>query len=312
MEKTPSDNYSKGNYQGKPRRKNPFQEQRDAIDPVLKEQWLKQKLMISIQNTLAKKVKITDDPDFTLKSIKTVGAFDISSPKDDDTIGYACFVVMSFPDLKVLYKDSLLVTIDAPYCPGFLAFKQAFLTREVPHYITLYDKFKEKDTGIKVDVILVDGNGILHCNECGCASHLGVLLDVPTVGCGKTIFAVDGINKFVVNDIKEEFKSYDKGKGSFVLLKGKSGKIWGAGLKSGKDSNDPLIVSVGHRISIDTAINLVDICSKTRVPEPIRFVDKWSRKLIGDYEKSQKNQSLYKVKATPLKDEEKYSDDEED
>ena len=191
----------------------------------------------------------------------------------------------------------------------FLPSSTLLSSREVPHFIELYEKFQKADTGIKIDLILVDGNGILHCNECGCASHLGVLLDIPTIGCGKTIFAVDGINKFVVNDIKEEFKSYDKDKGSFVMLKGRSGKIWGAGLKSGKDSCDPLIVSVGHRMSIETAIKIVDTCSKTRVPEPIRFVDKWSRKLIGDFEKSQKSQ--YKVKnAAPQK--EHQSGEEED
>jgi len=144
----------------------------------------------------------------------------------------------------------------------------------------------EKKTGLSIDCILVDGNGILHCNACGCASHLGVLLDLPTIGCGKTIFAVDGINKAITDEIKEDFRDNNKKKGAYYLLKGKSGKIWGAGLKSGKDSNDPLIVSIGHRISIESAIHIVDECSKTRVPEPIRFVDKWSRQLISEYEKS--------------------------
>ena len=114
-----------------------------------------------------------------------------------------------------------------------------------------------------------------------------MLLDIPTVGCGKTIFAVDGINKAITDEIKEDFRANNKKKGAYYLLKGKSGKIWGAGLKSGKDSNDPLIVSIGHRISIDSALKIVDECSKTRVPEPIRFVDKWSRQLIADYEKKQ-------------------------
>lgn len=69
-----------------------------------------------------------DDDGFDFSKIKTVGAFDISSPRDDESIGYACFVVMSFPALKPLYKDSMLCTIDAPYCPGFLAFKYSSVT----------------------------------------------------------------------------------------------------------------------------------------------------------------------------------------
>lgn len=222
-----------------------------------------------------------NDPGFTIEGMKTVAGFDISSPKDDDTVGFAYFVVMSFPQMKVLYKDSMFVKIDAPYCPGFLAFK------EVPHFLELYEKFKKERPDLKVDMVLVDGNGILHCNECGCASHLGVLLDLPTIGCGKTIFAVDGINKGITDEIKEDFRQNQSPKGAYYFLKGRSGRTWGAGLKSGKDSNDPLIVSVGHRVNIETAIKIVDICCSTRVPEPIRFADLESRKLVRDYEKTQ-------------------------
>ena len=156
----------------------------------------------------------------------------------------------------------------------------------MPHFLELFERFQSKEPDMKVDCILVDGNGILHCNQCGCASHLGVLLDIPTVGCGKTIFAVDGINKSATDEIKKDFKDNNKPKGAYYLLKGKSGKIWGAGLKSGKDSFDPLIVSIGHRMSIDTALKIVDTCSQTRVPEPIRYVDKWSRQLVSDYERT--------------------------
>ena len=237
---------------------------------------------------MAQKVKIVDDPDFDLDKMKTVAAFDISSPKDDETIGYVCMVVMSYPQLKVLWEGSALVTIDAPYCPGFLAFK------EVPHFVDLYDKFKKERPDLKIDMVLVDGNGILHCNQCGCASHLGVLLDLPTIGCGKTIFAVDGINKGITDEIKADFRDNARPKGYSYKLVGKSGKVWGAGLKSGKDSNDPYIVSVGHRVSIDTALKIVDRCSITRVAEPIRYVDKWSRKLIADYEEKHKKGDVKK------------------
>lgn len=229
---------------------------------------------------MASKVKIEDDENFDANKVKYVCGFDISSPKDDETVGWACMAILELPKLEVVYKDSLFVTIDAPYCPGFLAFK------EVPHFLQLYEKFQKakiselKYKDISIDAILVDGNGILHCNACGCASHLGVILDVPTIGCGKTIFAVDGINKNVTDEIKKDFRDNNKPQGAFTLLKGKSGKVWGAGLKSGKDSVDPLIVSVGHRISIESALKLVTKCSLSRVPEPIRFVDKWSRELL--------------------------------
>ena len=68
-------------------------------------------------------MKTQDDDGFDPSKIKTVAGFDISSPKDDDSVGYACMAVLSYPSMKVLYQDSLFVHIDAPYCPGFLAFK---------------------------------------------------------------------------------------------------------------------------------------------------------------------------------------------
>jgi len=184
---------------------------------------------------------------------------------------------MTYPEMKVIYEDNALVKIDVPYCPGFLAFK------EVPHFVDLYDKMKKERPDIKIGVVLVDGNGILHCNQCGCASHLGVLLDLPTIGCSKNIFAVDGINQSMIEGIKQDFWESSRKKGYYVPLVGRSGKVWGAALKSGPDSNDPLIVSVGHRLSISSAVEIVNTCCRTRIAEPIRYADKKSRHLISGY-----------------------------
>lgn len=64
----------------------------------------------------------------------------------------------------------------------------------MPHYIKLFEKLKKNSPNLIPQIILCDGNGILHQNECGVASHLGVLLDIPTIGCGKTVFYKDGIS----------------------------------------------------------------------------------------------------------------------
>lgn len=155
----------------------------------------------------------------------------------------------------------------------------------------LYQIFKEERPDLDLDFILVDGNGLLHCNACGCASHFGVEIDVPTIGCSKNIFAVDGINKFMINDIKKDFKNNKAPKGTSVPLIGKSGRVWGHALKSGEESINPLIVSVGHRVSIETAVKVANACCNTRVPEPIRYVDLKSRKLIKDYVKRVKSET---------------------
>ena len=146
----------------------------------------------------------------------------------------------------------------------------------------LWGIFKAEHPDFKVDFLLVDGNGILHCNACGCASHFGVEIDVPTIGCSKTIFAVDGINKYIVKDIKKEFREKNSPKGYSVSLTGKSGRVWGHALRSSDKAVEPMIVSVGHRVSIETAVKVVNECCKFRVPEPIRFVDLKSRELIRE------------------------------
>ena len=79
--------------------------------------------------------------------------------------------------------------LDQPYVPGFLAF------REIPSLLPLFEKLKAKKPELWPDVILVDGNGIIHQNRFGLACHLGVLLGTPTIGCGKTFFYVDGLSK---------------------------------------------------------------------------------------------------------------------
>lgn len=77
--------------------------------------------------------------------------------------------------------------------------------------------------------MLVDGNGILHTRNFGCASHIGVLFDLPTIGVGKTVFYIDGIEKSHVKKMSDE--SLNKA-GDFVPLVGDSGKTWGVALRS--------------------------------------------------------------------------------
>lgn len=158
------------------------------------------------------------------------------------------------------------VTLDYPYVPGFLAF------REVPHLKRLIDK-----SPIKPQVVLVDGNGIFHNRGFGLASHLGVITGIPTIGCGKTVFAVDGIT---VNSVKG-LSSMLHQAGDKILLTGNSGKVWGCALRATDDSINPIIISIGHKISLESAVKIVSESCIYRVPEPIRQADKLSRKPLG-------------------------------
>jgi len=150
--------------------------------------------------------------------------------------------------------------------------------REAPHLIKLINKLRDDKPEFLPQVILIDGNGILHTNGFGLASHLGVLADIPTVGCGKTVFYVDGLSKDRVRKLCDD--NLKKG-GDYVELKGDSGRVWGAALRSNDKTTDPLIISVGHKISLDTALTLIKkCCTKYRIPEPIRRADLESRAVI--------------------------------
>lgn len=124
---------------------------------------------------------------------------------------------------------------------------------------------------------MVDGNGILHQNKCGLACHLGVLIDVPTLGVGKTLFYIDGLTK---DRVKQVCAEKIKNENDYAYLEGDSGKIWGAGLRNGKNATNPVYVSIGTKISLQTAIKSVILTSIHRVPEPIRLADKKSREVI--------------------------------
>lgn len=163
--------------------------------------------------------------------------------------------------MKILYEDHEVETVDYPYVPGFLAFK------EVPVYTILFDRLKQKRAELWPDLLMVDGNGILHTRNFGCASHIGVLQDLPSIGVGKTVFYIDGLTKSAV---KAKSSSLQKG-GEYCFLTGESGKNWGAALRATDDSSNPIIISVGHRVCLDTAIACVKATLfKYRIPEPIR------------------------------------------
>ena len=110
--------------------------------------------------------------------LKYIAGMDISAIKHNPNIAVSALVICN-RDLKIVYEDYKLVKMDEPYIPGFLAF------REVNHLVDLINELKKNKPEYIPQVILVDGNGILHNNGFGLASHLGVLIDIPTIGCSK-------------------------------------------------------------------------------------------------------------------------------
>jgi len=208
--------------------------------------------------------------EWSADSLKYIGGVDISADKNDRSKAIASLVILEYPSFETLHSALLTATLDTPYVPGFLAF------REVDPLLQLIS-----ESPIQPQVILVDGNGILHVRGFGLASHLGVLAGIPTIGVGKTVFAVDGITAFKVKQASKGL-----GVGEHVELVGNSGKTWGAALRCTEESTNPVIVSVGHMVCLATAIEVVKRCCFYRVPEPIRLADKISRRQLDSLSKS--------------------------
>ncbi|XP_045155822.1 endonuclease V isoform X2 [Echinops telfairi] len=201
------------------------------------------------------------NPDFS--GLQRVGGVDVSFVKGDSVNACASLVVLSYPELKVVYEECRMVNLKAPYVSGFLAF------REVPFLAEAVQRLQEKEPSLMPQVLLVDGNGVLHQRGFGVACHLGILTDLPCVGVAKKLLQVDGLEKS--DQHKEKVRCLRAAGATFPLV-GDSGTILGMALKSHDRSINPLYVSVGHKISLETAVHLTHACCRFRIPEPVRQV----------------------------------------
>ncbi|XP_075025441.1 endonuclease V isoform X11 [Calonectris borealis] len=210
-----------------------------------------------------------EDASFT--GLERVGGVDLSYIKGDDTSACASLVVLSYPALEVLYEDCRMVAVSAPYVAGFLAF------REVPFLVEAVQRLQQEEPKLKPQVLLVDGNGLLHPRGFGVACHLGVLTDLPCIGVAKNLLQVDGLVRDELH--REQIRSLQR-EGDTFPLTGTSGRVLGMVLRSYNSSSKPLYISVGHRVRLETAVRLVKSCCRYRIPEPIRQADIRSREYI--------------------------------
>lgn len=199
---------------------------------------------IAIQNQLQPEV-ITEDQ---LGEVHYVAGVDMGF-EEDYAISRAAVAVLSFPELQLVEHAIARRPTTFPYIPGFLSF------REIPAVLDALEKISTTP-----DLILCDGQGIAHPRRFGIACHLGVLIDMPTIGVAKSLL----VGKH--DELPVE-------KGSWQPLRYK-GETIGVVLRS-RTGVKPLYVSPGHRISLPTAIDYVLRCTtKYRLPETTRWADK--------------------------------------
>ncbi|GAA6624047.1 deoxyribonuclease V [Scytonema sp. NUACC26] len=172
--------------------------------------------------------------------------------EEDGAISRAAVAVLSFPDLQLQETSIARRPTTFPYIPGFLSF------REIPAVLDALEKIQTTP-----DIILCDGQGIAHPRRFGIACHLGLIIDIPTIGVAKSLL----IGKH--EDLPET-------QGSWQPLIHKGDTV-GAVLRT-RTGVKPVYVSSGHRVSLPTAIDYVLRCTtKYRLPETTRFADKLSR-----------------------------------
>ncbi|XP_040364107.1 endonuclease V isoform X2 [Rosa chinensis] len=214
------------------------------------------------------------------KALKYVGGVDISYSKEHPSMACGTLVVLDIHSLQVVYEDYSVLTLSVPYVPGFLAF------REAPVLLELLEKMKAGANLFYPQLLMVDGNGILHPRDLsgtcfGLACHLGILANLPTIGIGKNLHHVDGLT---LSGVRQLLKAKEDCAEDFINLTGRSGRIWGVAMRSTDGSVKPIFISIGHRISLDTAIKIVKLTCKYRVPEPIRQADIRSREYLRKHQ----------------------------
>jgi len=173
-----------------------------------------------------------------------IAGADISFNKFSETV-YAGIVVLSLPDLRIIESAGVRSVAKFPYVPGLLSF------RETPSLLEAWDKLKTKP-----DVLMLDGQGIAHPRRFGIACHVGLLLDLPTIGCAKSILV--GRHGALELEAGSQAPLIDRGEQVGVALRTKN-KV------------SPVYVSPGHLIDLDSAVDLVlRSTGKYRQPEPTR------------------------------------------
>lgn len=196
---------------------------------------------IRIQERLRGEVVARDE---AARGPRTVAAMDVSYDRCSPWM-FAAVVVLRLPEFEPVEQAAVRCRSRFPYVPGLLSF------RESPAGLEAWGRL-----GTRPDCLICDGHGYAHPRRFGLACHFGLLVDLPTIGCAKRV---------LVGDYREPGPR--RGSVSEVVLEG---EVIGAAVRT-REGASPVFVSVGHRISLARAVEIVLATSPTyRIPEPIR------------------------------------------
>lgn len=195
----------------------------------------------TIQERLRRSVRL--EP-LDAEAVKLVAGADVSYGRHDARL-HAAVVVVRLADMAVLDRSVVASRVRFPYVPGLLSF------REAPALLEAW-----KELSARPEALIADGQGLAHPRRFGLACHLGVLLDLPTVGCAKSLLV-------------GEHAPVTPAAGAFSPLV-HQGEVVGAAVRT-RAGAAPVYVSPGHRVDVDSAVRLVlRCCAGFRMPEPAR------------------------------------------
>lgn len=199
---------------------------------------------IALQKELAGQVDTTTPID--LDHLKLVAGVDVSVKNN---ISHAAVVVMRYPDFEILEAVTATMPTKFPYIPGLLSFREGEVILEAHQQLQLTP-----------DVYIFDGMGIAHPRRLGIAAHIGLWLDRPTVGCGKTHlygkYTEPGLERGSMSPLTVQRKDHTE--------------IIGMVLRT-RQNVKPVYISPGNHATIESAVELILRCTtRYRLPEPIR------------------------------------------
>ena len=201
---------------------------------------------IGLQNNLSIKVIKKD----RFGSVEKIAGVDVRFIKENNQL-ICAVLIFSYPSLEIIevrYNESIRLF---PYIPGLLSF------REGPVIVGCFEKIKNIP-----DIVFFDGQGYCHPRRFGLASHMGVILDLPSIGCAKKRLCGNFDNMLLGTERGAYLEMIDRD------ISGKD-EVIGAALRT-KSGINPVFVSSGHKISLISAIKYTLAVSRSRLPEPTR------------------------------------------
>jgi len=168
--------------------------------------------------------------------IRTIAGVDVSYIGN---VGVGAIAVLDYESLKILETQVATCEVRIPYIPTLLSF------RELPPAMAAINKLK-----VQPDVFFVDAQGIAHPYRCGFASHLGLAIGKPTVGAAKS--------RLIGTPVEMDGETFLVDKGEVI-----------GAVVTTKQGAKPIYVSIGHMVSLETAVKIVKYCAISRIPEPL-------------------------------------------